>query len=192
MVVRVVVVDRSLSTARVEIVAIERLWLVGGFCTALPAGLLAGRWGHLCAYIDGGRVYLDTDLGDLWCLQLRRLRLITLLLKFLGFHECNIVVSRHSVAISCRVPGRIWDFLHLQEGVGSDLVFDACVLELLIDILRVVFLGVHEANVLFQFLAERLREGVLERLLHLLHCLHVHEKLDKHIISEEASLASAI
>ena len=192
MVVGVVVVDRSLSAARVKIVPIERLWLVGGLRTAHSARLLARGRGHLCAYIDRRRIHLDTNLCDHGCLQLRWLCLITLLFQLLRLHKCNIVVPGHSLAVSSGVPGCVRDFLHLQEGVWCDLVFDPSVLELLIDVLRVVFFGVHEADILFELLAERLREGVLERLFNFLHCLHVHEKLDQHVISEEACLACAI
>lgn len=149
MVVGVVIVDRGLSAARIKIVPIEGLWLVGGLRTALSARLLARRRGHLCAYIDRRRIHLDTNLCDLGCLKLRRLCLITLFFQLLRLHECNVVVPGHSLAVSSGVPGCIRDFLHLQEGVWCDLVFYPSVLELLIDVLRVVFFGVHEANILF-------------------------------------------
>ena len=143
MVVGVVVVDRRLSAAWIKIVPIERLLLVGGLRTALSARLLARRRGHLCAYIDRRRIHLDTNLCDHGCLQLRWLCLITLLFQLLRLHKCNVVIPGHSLAVSCGIPGCIRDFLHLQEGVWSDLVLNASVLELLIDVLRVVFFGVH-------------------------------------------------
>ena len=126
---------------------------------------LAG-WCHLCASFLRRWVALNSNLSDHWFYEFWRLSLGqfflsrgSFLLGLLNFNQGYIVLPRHALASIIRVPGSICYFLHLKKCVRSNFVFSNCILEFLVNEWAVVFLGVHQAYVLFDFLSERLWEG---------------------------------
>ena len=84
---------------------------------------------------------------------------IGLLLKpLLVFDEVDIVISRHALTVTVIVPWRIWDLLHLEQCIWCYLIFNFCILILLVQVLAIIFLWIHKADVFFQLLDEGFRK----------------------------------
>ena len=128
MVVGVVVVDRCGSlVAIVPDLRLERLLnrhVVRSALFNVPmllgassgARSIAGAFfrSHLGATIHWRRVNLHSNFCDLRSIQLRWLHLSLLLLKFLTFDKCNVLITSDSIILSGQVPWHVCNFLHLK------------------------------------------------------------------------------
>ena len=117
MIVRIIIVDRSLTPAWIEVVPLVRLikmnLSLGMRLSAGRRGWHRRRWCHLRASFDRRRVNLHADFVDLWWSHLWRLYLIFLLLELYIFDERDVIVASHATILSCDVPWCTSYFLHL-------------------------------------------------------------------------------
>ena len=131
---------------------------------------------------------MDANLRHLRCNELLRLLLslflrpqCLLLHQLLILHEGDIFLSGHlrcstgGRLVATFIPGCVGQLLHLKERIRFNLVFNARILILSIQVLSVVLLRIHQSDVLFQLLAERFREGLFNLTLDLIYFVLVHE-----------------
>lgn len=186
-VVRLAGISMDLTVKRLLVLSLRVLSVVAVATVHRP------RRSHLCADVLRWRINLDADFVNAGVDQLRRLDLRLLIPPLLLFHEGNVVLPRDAFLASLVVfPRRVRDLLHLQKCIWRDFVLSLRVLVLLVQVLPVVFFRIHQTNVLFQFLDERLWEWLCGSRSILVDSIHRQQELDKDVLPKNASFASAV
>ena len=152
------------------------------------------RGSHLGSNVLRRWVNLDSNLSDVGRIWHGWFNLSLLFQKLLILHECNIIIASHSslVTVAIHIPGRIWNLLHLKQRIWGQLILSFGVLVLLVQVLAVVFLGIHKPEILLTLLDERLRERFWCPRGNLFDHLLLCEELYKDVILEDARFPGPI